>query len=311
MTKHNIFDISLIFFLSIRYFTELFKIVIVSSHYRQQGKTCEAVRTGFFSNKMSNKSNFSIEVTIANCSGTMEADTISKNGINRKYLKTSRFNLFLVASIFACSLFMVSCRTASYLPTNVYSNKLQPLMPEIDALSIETHFVDGSTHSQGYGVANRVGTVAVISSNSTYFKNPQIKYLRDVFTEETFRISEKFGERKGSIIWSIEYYDKSKRGAGLLFIIPPASVLYLFGVPWCSYTDCFRIKADIYDKNNNMVASYESKTKCKKYYQAMWWGYSGSTARSMAFVNSLTEAISEVKSQIMNNKEHISTQLGK
>ena len=60
----------------------------------QQGKTCEAVRAGFKTfNKMLDKSYFSVETAVANQSGAMEADTISKNGRSSKS-QTSRGNLF-------------------------------------------------------------------------------------------------------------------------------------------------------------------------------------------------------------------------
>ena len=58
-------------------------IKIVPNTIRQD--TREAVRAGEkLFNKMTHKSNFSIEATVANCSGAMEADTISKNGRSSK-----------------------------------------------------------------------------------------------------------------------------------------------------------------------------------------------------------------------------------
>ena len=219
-------------------------------------------------------------------------------------------------------LLMASCRTAYYTPTNVYNTKIPPLTPEIDRLSIETFFRDGTSYSAG--AAYSTGTTGTTSSynsqrfisNSTYVKNPQIKLLRDFFTNETFHISEQFGQQQGSIVWYIETYYRYAYGANAskIFAISTfgvSTIFHLFGVPWCTYKGGFALKADILDKNGNRIASYSSNTKRVKYHVAMWWGYSGDSARSMAFHNPLREAMNEVKSKIMKDSEIITKQLSK
>ena len=59
----------------------------------QQGKTCEAVRAGKTFNQMLSKSNFSVETAVANQSGAMGAETISKNGLSQKS-HTNKVNSF-------------------------------------------------------------------------------------------------------------------------------------------------------------------------------------------------------------------------
>jgi hypothetical protein len=230
-------------------------------------------------------------------------------------------------------LFITSCRTAYYAPTNVYDKKLPALNPEIDWLSIETNFRDGTTYSTStsygsssvtynpsaaYGNNTGIGanSQSVTRSASTYVKNPQIKYLRDVFIKETFNVSEQFGKQQGSIVWSVGFYNRYQKGAGaskalLILTLGTGAIFHLMGVPWCSYTGIFSVKADIFDKDKNYVASYSSGKKYVKYYVAMWWGYSGSSARSMAFSNPLYQAINEVKSKIMNDSNKITEQLNK
>jgi len=230
-------------------------------------------------------------------------------------------------------LFITSCRTAYYAQTNVYDKKLPSLTPEIDWLSIETYFRDGTTYSTSTSYGRTNGTYnpstaygdntgvgannwGVTKSESTYAKNPQIKYLRDVFIWETFHVSEQFGKQQGSIVWSVEFYDRYQKGAGaskflLAITLGTGAIFHLMGVPWCSYTGKFSIKADVFDKDKNRVASYSSGNKYVKYYVAMWWGYSGSSARSMAFSNPLYQAINEVKSKIMNDSNKITEQLNK
>jgi hypothetical protein len=88
-------------------------------------------------------------------------------------------------------------------------------------------------------------------------------------------------------------------------------IFHLLGVPWCSYIGYFTIKADILDKDGNYIASYSSEKKSKKYYVAMWWGYSGNTARRMAYYNPLYDAINGVKCKIINDREKITEQLNK
>ena len=53
-------------------------------HFRQQGKTCEAVRTGIKFNQMSQ------DFTQITHFGAMEAETISKNGAKPKSLMSRR-----------------------------------------------------------------------------------------------------------------------------------------------------------------------------------------------------------------------------
>lgn len=223
-------------------------------------------------------------------------------------------------------LFMSSCRTAYYAPTYVYDNKIPPVSPEIDWLSIETYFRDGTTHASGtaaavsttynYGSVSSSYGAGSSYSTSTYIKNPQIKYLRDRFTSETFNISEKFGSQQGSIVWSVEYYNRYQTGAGASkalvgITLGVGAIFHLLGVPWCSYTGTFAVKADILDRDRNYIASYSSGKKIAKYYVAVWWGYSGSSARNMAFINPLNEAINEVKSKIINDADKITGQLDK
>lgn len=226
-----------------------------------------------------------------------------------------------------------SCRAAYYAPPTVYNNKLPAVNPEIDWLSIETFFADGTTHtsSSSYGKTKSTYSVnaangnntgvrsqnwSVSNSESTYVKNPQIKALRDIFIKETFGVSEQFDKQQGSIVWSVEFYDRYQKGEGaskalLGVTLGVGGIFYLFGVPWCSYTGKFAVKADILDKDKNYVASYKSEIKQKKYYVAMWWGYKKATAQNMAFYNSLNEAIKDLKSKIMSDRRKITEQLNK
>jgi len=100
-----------------------------------RGKTCEAVRAGKkLFNKMLDKSNFSIEVAVANCGGAMEADTISRNGrspkslMSRKnvlkYTKIGIKQWFLLILIFAClSITKISAQNADVYVAGTVNGK--------------------------------------------------------------------------------------------------------------------------------------------------------------------------------------------
>ncbi len=206
-----------------------------------------------------------------------------------------------------------SCKTASYTPSYDYSPKLPTLNPELDWLSVETNISDGKTvsssYSYGAAMSNNRNTAlgfGVTNTESQYIKNPAIKELRDLFINETHKISEKFGESQGSIVWSINRYSVKKSKGGLLFILPPLGILYLAGVPFSSATAEFEIKVDILNKNKSIIASYSAYSK-KKYHKALYWGYYN--PKKLAYNNAMVEVINEIKDQIMLDRDKIMSNL--
>jgi len=79
---------------------------------------------------MSNKSNFSIEAAVANCSGAMEAETISKNEASLKS-QMSRRNVFKAFLFIVVSTLLFSCRDGNgTTPDDTKSNSLGFIAPD-------------------------------------------------------------------------------------------------------------------------------------------------------------------------------------
>lgn len=225
------------------------------------------------------------------------------------------FFLFLILSLF-------SCKTAEYAQRIQLTKKLPALKVDLDWLSIETCYSAGTTVSTGnsysktaYGTLSTIagdypGSVTAQSTTnvSQFMKNPQIKWVRDRLFEDTYIMCDKFGSTHGTIIWTVNkhysYQDYSWYWIGGFLLGVPM----IFGEPYCKYEGGADITANIYNSKNNLIATYSSE-KLKRYFVAMWWGYSNSTANSMAYNNPFTEAMTDIMSQIENDNEKLTNEL--
>jgi hypothetical protein len=199
-------------------------------------------------------------------------------------------------------IFLFSCKTAEYSQSTVLSKKLPALQIDFDWLSIESSYPEGSSVSNGVAYKSGYGTVTA-NSASVYYKNPQINYVKNRLTQESYNICDKFGKTYGTIKWSVnQHSSKYCFGVGGWVSGLTLTIPIWFGMPIAKYVGVSNLTANIYDSNNYLIASYSSE-KVKSYSVALWWGYSGNTANSMAFNNSFTEAVYDIETQISKDQE--------
>lgn len=215
-----------------------------------------------------------------------------------------------------------SCKTAEYSQGIQLTKKLPALKVDLDWLSIETCYSAGSTVSTGSSYSKTAyGTLSTISGDypgsvtaqsntnvSQFIKNPQIKWVRDRLFENTYDMCEKFGNTYGSIIWSVDSHSYSDSFGWKFLSGFTLGSLNLLGMPANRFKGDASLTANIYNSKNNLIATYKSE-KAKKYFVAMWWGYSNSTARSMAMNNTFTEAVKDIMTQIDNDKDKLTEEL--
>jgi len=127
------------------------------------------------------KSNFSIGAAVANCSGAMEAETISRNGAILKSQKSKGNNLFALVFVILAGLFMQSCgisskvtKTANFnltpkTPTAVIINDSRNANKQAYqefCLQLETELLGVGFNVVPYEVAKKNATTTEFSSNT-------------------------------------------------------------------------------------------------------------------------------------------------
>ena len=225
--------------------------------------------------------------------------------------------------VLSCVFLFFSCKPASYLSSVQLTEKLPTLTPEMDWLSIETAYPDGTAISSSNSASNTVyGSYSTLNGNvpgsasygstasaSQYLKNPQIKAIRDILTSNTYNICEKFGESHGTIVWTIDSHNEYKSGNFFVLLSGlTLGTINLLGVPTNRHTGYAELKANIYNSKRNLIGTYTSSS-VKKYWVAMWWGYSSTSATSMAYNNVLTESINDIISQISRDSKQLREKL--
>ena len=215
-----------------------------------------------------------------------------------------------------------SCKTVQYSSSQSLPSKLPALKVDFDWLSIETTYTDGSVVSTGSSsTATAYGTISTYSGNlpgsvssqstttaSQYIKNPTIKWVRDRLTSDSYNICDKYGSTYGTIVWSVnEHFVNPSQGLEVLSIFT-LGALNLLGLPADKYTGVANISANIYNKNNDLIATYSSYQVVKS-YAAMWWSYSPSKAKSRSYNNAFTNAVNHITTQIGRDSSDLKNKL--
>lgn len=204
-----------------------------------------------------------------------------------------------------------SCRTVEYTPSIYLNSKLPALKVDFDWLSIETNYSDGTFINTGTSTATADGRIYT-TNESQYIKNPTIKWVRDRLTSDSYNICEKFGPTYGKVVWSVnKHFVNNSLGLNLLCIVsgfPFLGIPSLLGLPRDKFTGVADISVSIYNKNNDLIATYSSY-KVVKSYNALWWGYKLSDARKRSYNNAFTEAVNDITTQINRDSSHLKNKL--
>ena len=187
----------------------------------------------------------SIEVAVANHSGAMEADTISKNGRSSKSL-TSRGNFIKKAcvSLLAAGIIFSGCKKDDSIPTSEFDGKITanvenaseyPTVSKIVARTWSGAEITSATYSSG-------------SFTLTLPPSPEAKFLKEISSELSniigfLRIGTEFSfegdiNPKCVIVDTFEAYDGSNNWV--------ADLLYVkLGNPSSTYTNYIYVDLDI------------------------------------------------------------------
>ena len=247
-----------------------------------------------------------IVAAIANQSGAMEADTISKNGQSSKS-HTSRVNLFIVAAILTLFAIVSGCRSVntSLLRPKTKIEKLLPVLtPVFDDLSFSRRFV--SLIATGVGTATTGESVTY--SMPTYY-NPNVSNFFSIFqrnVEDNICVSD-LSKPKGSIKCSlIDAYGNMKTGWAILSVCL-LCIPNLFGLPLLGIENELQIEVSIFDSKNDLVGRYRSDLYKEKSYFAMYWGYNAPEIRNN--IVAFTKCMEEIKHQIEKDYDRLNAAL--
>lgn len=210
------------------------------------------------------------------------------------------------------------CKTiylSELTPETKYGTKrLPPLVPIFDVQSFDNVFPDVShTESSGYATGHNLRGADMAfghgSSMTTHSKNPSINDLSVIFERDVRNnICESSGEYSGYItchvITGANWSPLGLWWAGYFL----AGIPYIFGMPIQSSKTHLMIKIDIYDRNQNLIGSYESDYVQQKKYSALYWGYSGANGRRKTAIDAFKICMDDVKQQIASdhNKLYLS-----
>jgi hypothetical protein len=116
-------------------------------------------------------------------------------------------------------------------------------------------------------------------------------------------IISKVGEKKGKVVCRLVTGDSDKN---IGFTVLSACTLFipnLFGMPFISSTTNMMVEMDFMDMNNNVVASYKSKSHKVKKYCALYWGYDDAEAVSIA--ETFKQCLDDVNKQIKGDYDNL------
>jgi len=225
-----------------------------------------------------------------------------------KIIVMQRFTLLLFSILYIS---LSSCKTfhLSSVPKGaVIENKLPPLVPEFDYESFAVDYQDI------YPAAASILTGRPPNINTAIQKaTTQLMVSEDtkLMFEGSFikDITNRVGKNSGYIVCR-----KGMRTKGIKsHLNPVVSILTLglanvFGYKYATYVDELEIVVDVYNNDNDLIASYNDFGKGTADVR-MYKGYSGRGARRLAHAKAFAHALEGIKDQINGDQKKISALL--
>ena len=212
-------------------------------------------------------------------------------------------NAYFLGAMF---LLFSSCRSieiSSLHYGTMLDQKLPPLEPDFDVDSF------GPDYADIYDIPNVIlrgglepeNVVRNVTTELTIAEDTRRLFHREVINN----ISERTGKTQGYAVCR-----KGSRSKGIKsYFHPTVSILTLglanlFGMTAVEYTDELEIILDIYDLDNEMIASYAGLGKGSAKMK-MYTGYSKRDAKRMAHGRAFVEALEDIKDQIRQDHEKL------
>lgn len=188
-----------------------------------------------------------------------------------------------------------------------FSDKLPPLKPEFDSQSF------GPQYPNIYDSAAMVlsGTLDPEHLLRNASIEQKISYdTKAIYTHEIMKnLSKKVGQTQGTAVCR-----RGFRSRGITTALNPVlsiitlGIVNLFGYPAAVHKDELELIVDIYDLNNNVVASF-SGMGYGEAKEALYKGYNKSNARRKAHALAFKEALENIKIQIKESRIELSNAL--
>ena len=206
---------------------------------------------------------------------------------------------------------MVGCKSYSFMeqtPSIDLAKKLPAMELNLDEPSFATvtgyettkstsnTYVDySSTLNFGYGSTK----TSSVSYESTDLHN--VKSL--FYTNMHDNILSKIGEKKGRVVCRLVTGDSRGNYGFTILSACTLCIPNLFGMPFASNTTDMMVEMDFMDMNNNVVASYKSKSHKLKKYAALYWGYDDPSEVTIAETFKL--CLDDINKQIKGDYENL------
>jgi hypothetical protein len=116
-------------------------------------------------------------------------------------------------------------------------------------------------------------------------------------------IISKVGEKKGKVVCRLVTGDSDKNIGFTILSACTLCIPNLFGMPFISATTNMMVEMDFMDMNNNVVATYKSKSHKVKKYAALYWGYDDCEGVSIA--ETFKQCLDDINKQIKGDYENL------
>lgn len=205
----------------------------------------------------------------------------------------------IVFLILATCLF--SCRSYHALEKTpqIY---VQEKLPTLDFILDEQSFATVTGYSKTTGATsyvsnnNMVVGLGVASTEQTQYASAELNNIKSLYIKNMSQICNTIGEKKGSVVCRL-FYGTQKDNYGMCVLSAfTLCTINLLGVPFASNKAVLSVEIQFLDKNNNVIATYQSKDCKSKKYAAMYWGYS--EPKEVTIPEAFKECLHDLNKQI-------------
>ena len=222
-----------------------------------------------------------------------------------------------IITIVLSAMLLSSCKTlyiSELTPVHDGSEQLRPaLKPVFDRESLEYVYGVTSTTANTNSsskISDFNGDKKMEGESSTTVttsRNPKIMQTKNYFIDDVnTNICERYGKKAGTIQCRIiNGYSESSAYVGMLgwlFIGAP----FLVGLPACISESAMQIEVNIYDLEEELVASYRSKCYSDKDFVALYYGYRDHMdAENKTNITVFKKSMNDVKDQLKKDFQRV------
>ena len=206
---------------------------------------------------------------------------------------------------------MVGCKSYSFMeqtPSIDLAKKLPAMELNLDEPSFATvtgYETTTSTSNTYVDYSTLTGsTYGRTKTSSVSYESTDLHNVKSLFyTNMHDNILSKIGEKKGRVVCRLVTGDSRGNYGFTILSACTLCIPNLFGMPFASNTTDMMVEMDFMDMNNNVVASYKSKSHKLKKYAALYWGYDDPSEVTIAETFKL--CLDDINKQIKGDYENL------